>query len=234
MCSGDLRGCPGSAIALQDFILEWKNMAQDQTIERPGVWPQQVRRAALYVLFALVLLIPKTLSLRHQPRAWNALRAVVAILGAALIVVPVGISANWFAAVIGLFLFVAALLAPPTRPEPLVDDHARELGALVVVNGGQFSAGKGEPVAAQLYVAPDRVIALGPEHDSLVEIPTQAVSSLRAEPSGDAWKLRVAWDGSAAEFFYHGIFAEHLARVAENALRSQLQRELRVLKKAAG
>jgi len=91
-------------------------MAQDQPHRVPGVWLQHVRRAGLYVLFALVLLIPKTLSLRRQPRAWNTLRAVVALLGAGLIVVPLGISANWFAAVIGLLLFVAALLTPEFAP----------------------------------------------------------------------------------------------------------------------
>lgn len=209
-------------------------MAQDQPHRVPGVWLQHVRRAGLYVLFALVLLIPKTLSLRRQPRAWNALRAVVALLGAGLIVVPLGISANWVAAVIGLFLFVAALLTPPLRSEKSVDEYARELGALVVVNGGKLSSGEGEPVEAQLYVTPDRIFALGPDKHPLAEISTRGVSSLRVEPAGQDWKLCIAWNGSAAEFTYHGVFAEHLTRVAENALRSQIHRELIVLKKVTG
>ncbi len=205
-------------------------MPDERTEERREGWPQRVRRAALFVLFALVLLIPKTLGLRRRPRTWKAIRAVVALLGALLVAVPTGNSWSWITAAIGLALFLAALLVPAARPEKSVDELARELGALVVVNGGRFREPAGGAVPAQLFVAAERVIALDARHTALAEIPLRVVSSVRAEEAADGWKLRVEWGHSTAEFTYDGFFAEHLARVAEDTLRSQLRRELPVLK----
>ncbi len=198
-------------------------------IRRKG-WPQRGRRAALFVLFALVLLIPKTLGLRRRPRAWKAIRVGLALIGATLVVAPMGGAWSWLAAPIGLALFFVALLAAPAKHGKSVDEQARELGTLVVVNGGWFQRAGDGRVAARLFVAPERVVALDFQHVPLVEIPLGAVSSVRAEEAADGWKLRVVWDGTAAEFSYDGFFAEHLARVAENTLRSLLQRELPVLK----
>ncbi len=93
-------------------------------------WLEQAQQAAQFGRRALAGLIPFLLSLRQRPRAWNALRAVVALIGASLVVVPLGISANWFAAVIGLVLFLAAMLIPPAKPENPVDDPAREMPVL--------------------------------------------------------------------------------------------------------
>jgi hypothetical protein len=205
-------------------------MAEERTEIRREGWPQRCRRAALFVLFALVLLIPKTLGLRRRPRIWNAIRVGLALIGAALVVAPMGGAWSWFAAPIGLALFFVALLATPAKQQKSLDEQARELGALVVVNGGRFQRAGDGRVPARLYVAPERVFALDLQHVPLVEIPLGAVSSVRAEEAGDGWKLRVVWDQTAAEFSYDGFFAEHLARVAENTLRSLLQRELPVLK----
>ena len=208
-------------------------MAEKHTEERRAGWPQRLRRAALFVLFALVLLIPKTLGLRRQPQVWNALRTAVALLGAALVVVPMAFASSWVAAMIGLALFLLALLAAPAKPKKSVDERARELGALVVVNGGRFHPPAAEPVPTRLFVARERLYALDRELQPLLEIAFATVSSVRAQPAAEGWKLRVEWDHSTAEFFYEGFFAEHLARVAESTLLSQLRRELPVLKRGA-
>jgi len=49
-------------------------------------------------------------------------------------------------------------------------------------------------------------------------------------------RLRIAWAGHAAEFSYGGIFAEHLARVAESTIRSVMRPAFPVLpqRRAAG
>ncbi len=208
-------------------------MAGKHTEKPRQGWPPRLRRAALFILFALVLLIPKTLGLRRQPQVWNALRTAVALLGAALVVVPMALTSSWVAAVIGLALFLLALLATPAKPEQSVDERARELGALVVVNGGRFCPPAGDPVPAQLFVARERLYALSPELQPLLEIAFADVSSVRAQPAAEGWKLRVEWDYSTAEFLYDGFFAEHLVRVAESTLLSQLRRELPVLKRGA-
>ncbi len=196
-------------------------------------WPDRARQAALLFLFAFVLLIPKMLSLRHSQQAWNAVRVFVALVGAALVVVPLGWTSSWIVAVVGLVIFLLALLSPSPRPEKSaqawIDRQARELGALIVVNGGRFHQPEGEGVPAQLFVAPERVLAFGPHQQPLVEIPFGAVSSIRAAKANGGWRLQILWSQNAAEFFYSGFFAEHLARVAENTLRSQLHRELHVL-----
>ncbi len=204
-------------------------MAEALTEERHESWTERLRRAALLALFALVLLIPKTLGLRRRPGVWNALRTVVALVGAALVVVPMAPASSPMAAVIGLALFLLALLATPAKQEESVDERARELGALVVVNGGRLQVPGIEPVAARLFVAPERVHVLDSELQPLLEIRFVHVSSVRAEEAPPGWKLRVEWVDSAAEFFYDGFFAEHLARVAERTLLSQIHREFPIL-----
>ncbi len=191
---------------------------------------EKLRRVALLALFASVLLIPKTLALRRQRRVWNILRGAAAVVGALLVVVPMGLWSSWLAAVAGLLLFVTALLIGPLDPEKSVDQQARELGALVVINGGSFHAPSGPPIRAQLFVGSGRVIALDASKRPLVEIPFGELSSVRAERANGGWKLLVEWDHSSAEFSYEGFFAEHLARVAETTLRSQAHPGLPVLK----
>ena len=63
-------------------------MAEPRIEPSQRSWPQRLRQATLMVLFALVLLIPKTLGLRRQPRVWNLLRTAVGLLDIALVVVP--------------------------------------------------------------------------------------------------------------------------------------------------
>ncbi len=105
-------------------------MKEEPREESGENWLRRAQRAMGLVRNAWAQLIPFLLSLRRRPRVWNALRAVVALLGAALVVVPLGLSANWFAAVIGLVLFLVAALVPPTKPSGPVDDPAREIPVL--------------------------------------------------------------------------------------------------------
>jgi hypothetical protein len=64
---------------------------------------------------------------------------------------------------------------------------------------------------------------------SLLTIPTAQISSALAEETSSGWALRVRWTDHAAEFFYSGIFAEHLARVAETSIRSVMPANLPIL-----
>jgi hypothetical protein len=186
---------------------------------------ERLRRAGLFVLFGLVLLIPKTLSLRRRRSLWNVLRLLVGVVGAVLVFDKLG---SIESALIGLLLLLFALFVRPVAEGKTVDAQARELGALVVLNGGRLSRAGGD--AVRLYITPEKIHALDLKHRSQLEIPLASVRSARAEPERDGWRLRVEWEGGEAEFFYDGFFAEHLARVAETTLTSQQRRELPVLK----
>ncbi len=192
----------------------------------------RLRRAGLAVLFALILLIPKLLRIRRDPRAWLAFRVGLGLLGAALVVVPLGLWNSWFAAVFGLALFMTAALLGPAAPDTTADDKSRELGALVVVNGGEYAQARGRPSAVRLFVGPDRIWVLDSSLHSLIVIPLAEISLLHAMPSPPGWTLRIEWPDRAAEFGYRGFFAEHLARVAEYTIRSVMRPSLPIMRPA--
>jgi hypothetical protein len=85
----------------------------------------------------------------------------------------------------------------------------------------------GSPV--QLFVCADRIWALDSQQNPLLVIPNaQIISAIASESAGD-WIVRVRWAEHTADFHYRGIFAEHLARVAESTLRSVIQPVLPVI-----
>ena len=202
-------------------------MAQERSGQAQANLAQRLRRAALFVLFSLVLLIPKTLALRRRRRWWNLLRFVLALIGTFLLAEQAGSPGQLL---LGLLLLLLALFVRPAREKRSVDEQARELGTLVVLNGGRFSRTDKPPRPVRLFLAPERVHVLDLEHQPLLEIPLSSISSVRAEAASPGWRLRVSCEESPAEFHYEGFFAEHLARIAETTLRSQLLRELPVVR----
>jgi hypothetical protein len=189
----------------------------------------RLRKFGLSALFALVLLLPKLLNLRRDPRSWLAFRIILAIAGAALVILPLSLWNSWTAAIAGLAMFLAAILLPDAKPDTTLADTAARLGALVIVNGGGYQSGDAQLLAAQLFVCPERIWALDSHLHPLLVIPTSQISSATAAESAGDWILRVRWDEHTADFHYHGIFAEHLARVAETTLRSVIHPVLPVL-----
>jgi len=189
----------------------------------------RLRNAAIGTLFAAVLLIPRILHVRRDERSWLAFRILMGLTGAGLVILPLAFWNSWLAAIAGLVLFLAAVLAPPAEPNDEVDDKARELGALVVVNGGKCCPGTGPASPVQIFVGSDTIWAMNSHLHSLLTIPTAQISSARAEQTPSGWTLRVRWTDHAAEFFYSGIFAEHLARVAETSIRGAMPGGLPVL-----
>ena len=102
----------------------------------------RLRNVLIGSLFALVLLIPKLLHIRRNPQSWMALRVFLGFAGAALVVLPLSLWNSWLAAPAGLVMFLAAILLPPAKPHAFSNEKARELGALVVVNGGKYRLAK--------------------------------------------------------------------------------------------
>src|SRR6266851_6420549 len=184
-------------------------------LSQPEGLGKKLRQLAVGTLFALVLIIPKILHVRRNPRSWILFRIFLGVAGAALVVLPLGLGTSFVPAIVGLAMFISAILLPPAKPNTNADDKARELGALVVINGGHFQSGNAPSAGVQLFVGAESVWVLDRRFDPLQEIPVTEITAARAEQSEESWRLRMTWAGRTAEFSYRGIFAEHLARVAE-------------------
>jgi hypothetical protein len=106
------------------------------------------------------------------------------------------------------------------REQPGIGQTGSAVGSSARLAGG---------LPVQLFVCADRIWALDSRQQPLLVIPTaQIVSAIASESAGD-WIMRVRWAEHTADFHYRGIFAEHLARVAESTLRSVIQPVLPVI-----
>jgi hypothetical protein len=189
----------------------------------------RLRNLALSALFAVVLLLPKLLNLRRDRRSWLAFRIILAIAGASLVILPLSLWNSWTAGIAGLAMFLAAILLPGAKPDTSIADTAARLGALVIVNGGDYQLTDAGPSTTQLFICPDRIWALDSHLHPLLVIPTSQIVSAIASESADEWIMRIRWAEHTADFHYRGIFAEHLARVAESTLRGVIHPPLPVL-----
>ncbi|HYL62735.1 MAG TPA: hypothetical protein VE077_08940 [Candidatus Methylomirabilis sp.] len=186
--------------------------------------------------FAIVLLVPKVLRIRQSPGSWFAFRTILGTAGVALVLLPLTLSTNWIAAPAGLCMFLASILLGPAKRKVDVDSKARELGALIIVNGGCYQLEDGALATVQLYVGAKEIHVLDSHQNPVLVIPVDQISSAVAIQQSDAWALRIHWLDHASEFAYRGVFAEHLARVAENTVASVIPSPLPVLqrRRAAG
>ncbi len=205
-------------------------LAQSETFGK------KFRHLAVGTLFALVLLIPKILHVRRNPRSWLLFRIFLGFAGAALVVLPLGFGTSFIPAIVGLAMFISSILLPPAKPDTTSGGKASEFGALVVVNGGRFKMEEGSSFAAQLFVSDERISVRDSGLQSFLEIPVRDITAAQAEESHGRWFLRINWANNTVVFSYHGVFAEHLARVAETTIRGVMRPALPVLpqRRAAG
>jgi hypothetical protein len=177
-------------------------------------------------LFAIALFAPKLLNLRRDPRAWLACRILLAMAGASLVVLPLSLWNSWTAAIAGLAMFLAAILLPDAKPDTTLADTAAQLGASVVVNGGEYRPGNAPAARVHLFLGDERIWALDAHMHPLLVIPAAQMSSANAAESGGDWILRLRWAEHTADFHYRGIFAAHFARMAESAVRGVIPEPL--------
>jgi hypothetical protein len=210
--------------------------ASSQAISQPESFGKRLRHLVIGTLFALALLIPKILHARRNPRSWMLFRIFLALAGAALVIFPLGAWSSYAPAVVGLTMFISAILLPPAKPESDASGKARELGALVVVNGGRFKLGDASSFAAQLFVGAEHISVRDSRLQSFLEIPVSEITLAQAEESNGRWFLRINWVNKTAVFLYQGVFAEHLASVAETTIRGVMRPALPVppQRRAAG
>ena len=189
----------------------------------------KLRKTVIGAGFAVVLIVPKVLNLRRNEHSWVMFRTVLGLFGAALVVLPIGFYSSYFLAVFGLGIFITAIMLPPAKATSGTDDKARELGALVVVNGGLFQSGRDASVPVQLFVGSEHIWALQSDFHPLLVISVPELISAHAEETSGSWILRLRWADRSVKFAYSGVFAEHLARVAESTVQSVMRPSLPVL-----
>ncbi len=202
------------------------NATSTPGLAQPESFGKKLRHLAVGALFALVLLIPKMLHLRRNPRSWMLFRLFLAVAGAALVIFPLGAWSSYVPAIVGLAMFVSAMLLPPAKSFTSSSGKIRE----------RFKLGDAPSFAAQLFLGADHVRVLDASLQSLLAIPVGEITSARAEESHGRWFLRINWANKTAAFLYRGVFAEHLARVAESTIQSVMRPALPVLpqRRAAG
>src|ERR1700676_394526 len=194
----------------------------------------RLRNLIISAMFGAFLLVPQALHTRRNAQSRMALRIFLGFAGAALVILPLSLWNSWLAGIAGLGMFLAAILLPPAQPHTVPKEKARELGALVIVNGGKYQPGNAAPTPVQLFVGAERIWALDSHFQPLLVIPAAEISSANAiqAQAKNHWILQVRWSDNAAEFSYQGIFAEHLARVAQSSLGSVMHSPLPILPKS--
>ena len=218
---------------------------QYPAVQSPGThWllRRALKRAGIAVLFLFVLLIPAIRRLRRRAWIWNGLRAGTVASGAWLLSRFIYAAAGVGVLTLGAALVLLGLAVKPRPQTASLDSIARQLNALVVVNGGSLlSAGSAKRIPqVRLFVNPDRVLAFSKRlQQLLVEIPFSSMRELSAHRVSEGtqqknapWSLDITWETAAlttTRFCYEGAFAEHLARVAETTLRSVWKKQLPVL-----
>src|SRR5258708_2916858 len=173
-------------------------------------------------LFALARLAHNLLHLQCNPRSWLVFRVALGFAGAALVVLPLSLWNSWIAAIAGLAMFTAAILLPPAKSGTSADRKARELGALIVLDGGKYQPENAPAAAVQIFVGTENIWVLDSRFQSLLVIPTAEISSVLAEDSAGRWNLQIRWLHHTAEFFYHCIFPDLLALIAEASRHSAM------------
>src|SRR5436309_4601120 len=96
----------------------------------------------------------------------------------------------------------SSILHPPAKPVINVDDKARELGALVVVNGGQYQSRSSAAASVQLFVGAESISVLDSRFQPLLVIPVAEITLARAEQSGEDWLVPVVSPDHTPEISY--------------------------------
>jgi hypothetical protein len=174
-------------------------------------------------LFLISRTYPKLLTLRSTPTAWTGFRILLGVLGAGLVVLPLGLWNAWAFAPVGLALFLLAVLLPPLRQDRGSAQAIEQLGAYLVLDAGRFCCGPEEFASVNFYLTPTRIWALDDQLRPVAVIPVSELSMANPFPSQNDWILRLRWQENSAEFIFDGLFAERRVRIAEAGLRHLIQ-----------
>jgi hypothetical protein len=225
-------------------------MAESNSEAQPTLAPRTfghaAKRAGLFLLFGTILMIPRVRRLRRRVWAWTCVRLAAAACGGCVVWRYAHAQAGTALLAGGFILLAFGLLVAARPAVKSVDSIASDLGALIVLNGGTFqSSSDSAPTAhSQIFVHPEKAIVHAPGQRLLLEIPFAKVRSLTAHAVANGagkppepWQVEIDWLADdprpatvhTAVFHYDGVFAEHLAEVAESTLRGQWIKDLPVI-----
>lgn len=196
--------------------------------------PERLRALLVSATFAAIRFGQAILRIRHSNNSWLIFRILLGMAGAALVVLPLSLWSNWLAAPVGLTMFLASILLPPARPDLNVNEKARELGVLMVVNGGSYKLGENLRAHVRLFIGAEDVFALNSRLQPLLIMPCAEITSTNLIRRHGRWVLQVFWAEEASEFSYHGVFAEHFARAAQTSVAGVMLPPRPLLRKSRG
>ena len=196
----------------------------------------RLRQQLEALMFRAAQLAPKLRRLRQNPSSWFAIRLIMGLSGAALVVLPLSFGYFLILPILGMALFLTAALLPPAPHEVTDEEIARELGAHRVLEGGDYQAGTVLGFPAKIFVGSDDLWVLDPLHRTLLAIPIAEIGSANAEETSGKWAFRICWRGGEALFAYDGMFAEFHAHAAQETIRGAMreQHPAKPLTRAAG
>ena len=183
----------------------------------------RLRQQLETLMFRAAQLAPKLRRLRQNPSSWFAIRLIMGLSGAALVVLPLSFGYFLILPILGMALFLTAALLPPAPHEVTDDEIARELGAHRVLEGGDYQAGSVLGFPAKIFVGSDDLWVLDPLHRTLLAIPIAEIGSANAEETSGKWAFRICWTGGEALFAYDGMFAELHAHAAQETIRGAMR-----------
>src|SRR5579871_5761151 len=122
----------------------------------------RVKRAALGVLFGLILVIPRLRRLRRRVWTWSIVRVLAGVLGLLLLERFARAGAGPLSLVSGILLIVFSALVRARPQGKSIDDVRRQAGALIVLNGGTLHLDEGaRPVpGVSILVHTDKLTVL--------------------------------------------------------------------------
>ena len=129
----------------------------------------RLRQGVNALVFAAAQLAPRIRRLRQNPTSWFAIRVMMGLAGAALVVLPLSFGYFLILPILGMALFLAATLLPPAPHDVTDEEIAQELGALWVLEGGDHQAGSVLGFPAKIFVGSDEVWVLVDKSEGVVK-----------------------------------------------------------------
>jgi hypothetical protein len=166
--------------------------------------------------------LPAQLHPRRNQHSWFVFRLSLGFLGAALVLLPLALPQSWIAAIFGLALFLTSILLPSvlsTEAAPELEPP-RTPRATLILKGADFFSGEPIPSPVQIFAGEEQILAMKPDLQPAVVIPTAEVSAVFIQRLENSWLLVLNWSGNETTFSFRGVFGECNARRAEAAIRT--------------
>ncbi|MBS1841928.1 MAG: hypothetical protein JSS69_03160 [Acidobacteria bacterium] len=171
--------------------------------------------------------LPRQLHPRRRQRTRFLFRFFLGICGAALVLLPLALPQSWIASIFGLGMFLVSILLPPARsaetgaaPE-IEPAHAHS--PKIILKGADFFSGDPIPTPVQIFVSENQILAIKPDLQPAVIVPTAEVTSAFLQRLENSWLLVLIWAGNETTFSFRGIHCERNARRAQAAIRTFLR-----------